>query len=100
MAMGDYLASINVNCAPCYFIPYNILKYFFASICSGSVHVFLKNSIFQASSPTRHTPELTRLLKKVFPNTAALVMYTDGGPDHNCKHTSVRLGLLAFFLGT
>ena len=25
-------------------------------------------------------------------------MYTDGGLDHNCKHTSVRLGLLALFL--
>ncbi len=24
-------------------------------------------------------------------------MYMDGGPDHNCKHTSVRLGLLAHF---
>jgi hypothetical protein len=77
IAMGDYLASIKVNCAPCYFIPYNILKSFFASICSRSVHVFLKDSIFEASSPTRHTTEITRLLKKVFPNAAALVMYTD-----------------------
>ena len=60
--------------------------------------MFLKDSIFEASSPIRHTTELTRLLKKVFPKAAALVMYTDGGPDHNCRHTSVRLGLLALFL--
>jgi hypothetical protein len=60
--------------------------------------VFLKDSIFEASSPTRHTAELARLLKKMFPNTAAIVLYTDGGPDHNCKHISVRLGLLALFL--
>ena len=60
--------------------------------------MFLKDSIFEASSPTRHTAELSRLLKRIFPNTAAVVMYTDGGPDHNCKHMSVRLGLLALFL--
>ena len=80
------------------FIPYNILKCFFASLYSWSVHEFLKDSIFEASSPTRHTAELTRLLNKVFPNTSPVVMYTDGGPDHNCKHTSVRLGTLALFL--
>ena len=62
------------------------------------MHVFLKDSIFEASSPTRHTTELSRLLKRIFPNTAAVVMYTDGGPGHNCKHMSVRLGLLALFL--
>ncbi len=60
--------------------------------------MFLKDSIFEASSPTRHTAELARLLKKSFPNTTAVVLYTDGGPDHNCKHISVRLGLLALFL--
>ena len=27
-----------------------------------------------------------------------MIIYTDGGPDHNNKHTSVRLGLLALFL--
>ena len=34
IAMEDYLASIKVRCAPCYFIPYKILKSFFASMCS------------------------------------------------------------------
>jgi hypothetical protein len=60
--------------------------------------VFLKDSIFEALSPTRHTTELARLLKKLFPNTTAVVLYTDGGPGHSCKHVSVRLGLLALFL--
>jgi hypothetical protein len=32
------------------------------------------------------------------PNAVAMIIYTDGGPDHNDKHTSVRLGLLALFL--
>ena len=30
----------------------------------GTVHVYLKDSIFQASSPTRHTAELGMLIKK------------------------------------
>jgi hypothetical protein len=61
------------------------------------VHVFLKDSIFEASCPPRHTAELGRLLKGKYSNALAVIMYTDGGSDHNCKHTSVRLGLLALF---
>ena len=70
----------------------------YALLDAWTVHVFLKDSIFEASSPTRHTTELARLMKKMFPDAVALIMYTDGGPDHNCKHTSVRCGLLALFL--
>jgi hypothetical protein len=64
---------------------------------SGTVHVFLKDSIFEASSPARHTAELGRLIKEMFPLAVAIILFTDGGPDHNCKHTSVRLGLLSLF---
>ena len=64
----------------------------------GVVHVFLKDSIFQASSPTRHTAELGMLIKQLYPSAAALILFTDGGPDHNNKQTSVRLGLFALFL--
>ena len=64
----------------------------------GNVHVILKDSIFEASSPTRHTAELGMLIKKLYPSAAALIVFTDGGPDHNNKHMSVRLGLLALFL--
>ena len=31
-------------------------------------------------------------------NAVAMIIYTDGGPDHNNKLTSVWLGLLALFL--
>ena len=34
----------------------------------------------------------------MFPYAVAIIVFTDGGPDHNNKHTSVRLGLLALFL--
>jgi hypothetical protein len=37
-------------------------------------------------------------MKKMFPNAVALVVYTDGGPDHNLKHQGVRLGLLSLFM--
>ncbi len=38
------------------------------------------------------------LIKDLYPYGAALILFTDGGPDHNNKHMSVRLGLLALFL--
>ena len=34
----------------------------------------------------------------MFPFAVTIILYTDGGPDHNCNHTSVRFGLLALFL--
>ena len=37
-------------------------------------------------------------MKEKYSYAIAVIMYTDGGPDHNCKHVSVRLGLLALFL--
>ncbi len=64
----------------------------------GNVHVFLKDSIFHVLSPTRHTAELGMLMKKEYLSASTLILFTDGGPDHNNKHTSVRLGLLALFL--
>ena len=77
---------------------YTQLKPFYSSSCLDSVHVFLNESIFEAFSPTMHITELARLLKKLFPNTTAVVLYTDEGPDNNCKHISVRFGLLLLFL--
>ena len=58
----------------------------------------MKNSVFEAQSPTRHATELGKTMKAVYPIAVALVIYTDGGPVHNCKHTSLRLGLLSLFM--
>jgi len=66
-------------------------------LCVGDVHVFLKDFIFEASCPTRYIAELGRLMKEKYSDTIAVIMYTDVGPNHNCKHTSKRLGLLALF---
>jgi len=60
--------------------------------------MFLKDSTFEASSPTRHTTELGKLMEKLHPNFVALVIYTDGGPPHYCKHTSERLDILSLFM--
>jgi hypothetical protein len=66
-------------------------------LCVGTVHIFLKDYIFEASSPSMHTVQHGRLMKKMYPTAIAGILYTDGGIGHNCKHTSVRLGLLALF---
>jgi hypothetical protein len=44
--------------------------------------------------------ELAAVLKKQYAreDIAALFMFTDGGPDHNCKHITVQAALLALFL--
>ncbi len=64
----------------------------------GTAYVTLKDSVFQASSPLRHMAELLPLLKTEDRQPAVLHMFTDGGPDHNCKHLSVQTALLALFL--
>jgi hypothetical protein len=64
----------------------------------GTAYVTLKDSVFQASSPLRHMVELLPLLKTEDRQTVALLMFTNGGPDHNCKHLSVYTALLALFL--
>jgi hypothetical protein len=44
--------------------------------------------------------ELANVLKKqdTEEDFAAMFMFTDGSPDHNCKHLSVQAALLAMFL--
>ncbi len=60
----------------------------------------LKDSVFQSSSPLRHMAELIHVMKKEYAqeDPVAMFMFTDGGPDHNCKHLSVQATLLALFL--
>ena len=68
-----------------------------ASFYQGQAHVCLKDSIFQASTAERHAVELGQLLLKFSPSPV-LFAHTDGGPDHNCKHLSVQMSWLGFFL--
>ena len=64
----------------------------------STAHVTFKDSVFQASSPLRHMAELLPLLKAEDRRPVALLIFTDGGPDHNCKHLFIQTARLALFL--
>jgi hypothetical protein len=64
------------------------------SFYTGIVNVGLKENAFQASSSPRHATELCSLLKHV-ERKPMLVMYTDGGPDHNPTFLRTQLSLIA-----
>jgi hypothetical protein len=64
----------------------------------GAGFVTLKDYVFQSSSPLRHVAELLPVLEKKDTEVSTLLMFTDGGLDHNCKHLSVQTALLAMFL--
>jgi hypothetical protein len=70
------------------------------SFYRGQVHVYvgIKDAILEASSPLRHSTELGKILKEQEGNPEILLLYTDGGPDHNVTFLSVQLGLIAVFL--
>jgi hypothetical protein len=64
----------------------------------GQAHVCLKDSIFQPSNAERHAVEFGQLLTTCPLPTPAIFVMTDGGPDHNCNHLSVRMSWLGYFL--
>ena len=81
-----------------YSLPYTAA---FAHVFEGIAHVALKDAVFQPSTPMRHMAELGNAISKQLLDKSKLcvvTMYRDGGPDHNCKHLSVQMALLAFFI--
>lgn len=70
----------------------------------GTVHVSLKDKVFQPSSPARHTAENVHILRAehadddVTLNQPILFVYSDGGPDHRTTYKSVQLCLVAMFV--
>ena len=61
----------------------------------GNVHVWLKESAFEASSPYRHAAEMQHILDIKKPIVA---IYSDGGPDHRVTYGSVQISLINIFL--
>ena len=61
----------------------------------GKVFVTLKNALFKRSSPLRHQAEKEKVVNDWKPIECT---YSDGGPDHNTKHYSVKIAQLAHFL--
>lgn len=65
------------------------------SFYRGQVHVTLKDSVFQPSSPFRHAVEM---MKSVGDSPKPhLLLYSDGGPDHRTTYGSVKLSLIILF---
>ena len=70
----------------------------FGSFYSGQVYVGLKDSIFEGSDPLRHVTELMSVLKRENERFSPyLVLFTDGGADHNLTFLYVQCVLLALF---
>ena len=68
------------------------------SFYKGQAHVCLKDAIFQPSHAERHAVEFGQLLAGCPTPYPALFVMTDGGPDHNCRHLSVQMSWLGFFI--
>jgi len=68
------------------------------SFYRGSVHVCVKDSIFQSSNAKRHVVELISLLDTMPNSCPVLFNMTDGGPDHNCRQLAVQMVWLDIFL--
>ena len=66
------------------------------SFYRGQVTVLLKDSVLQASSPFRHAAEMRQLLEDHV--NPALMIYSDGGPDHRLTYHSVQLSLVSLLL--
>ena len=69
------------------------------SFYRGNPYVLVKDAIFQASSPYRHTTEFVKLSKAHFSDDSLppiMMFYHDGGPDHRVKFYSVISYICAF----
>ena len=68
------------------------------SFYTGQVYVGLKDPIFEPSSALRHATELCQIITQRSLGNPVLVMYTDGGPDHNVTFFKTQLALISLFL--
>ena len=68
------------------------------SFYAGKVHVGLKGSTFEASSPVRHATELSQLLKATGEEKELLFLYIGGGLDHRVNFVSLQLAHIMLFL--
>ena len=84
------IPSVTVLCD----VPQSIEESFYR----GQVFVGIKDATLEPSSPLRHSTELSKLLREQQVSSPILLIYTDGGPDHNSTFLSVKLGLIALFL--
>lgn len=74
------------------------------SFYNGTVHVTVKEKVFEPSSPLRHSTETISIVRKYFSHNDVdmekpiLLRITDGGPDHRTTYRSVQLCCLLEFI--
>ena len=76
------------------------------SFYRGQVYVSVKDAVFEPSNPIRHATEMKCVLEDFYKNQGGqtiadlqvLLLYTDGGPDHNVKFATVWLALMCLYL--
>lgn len=68
------------------------------SFYTGQVYVGLKDPIFEPSSALRHATEMGKIITQRNLGNPVLVMYSDGGPDHNVTFLKTQLALISLFL--
>jgi hypothetical protein len=72
------------------------------SFYSGKATCFVKDSIFEPSTPIRHACEMLLYLEELYGSVAAvlpiLLLYSDGGADHRNNSPSVIFSLALIFL--
>ena len=69
------------------------------SFYNGTLHVLVKDTVLQPSSPFRHSVELASILSPSPTQAASPIIfaYTDGGADHRCTFLSVQLAWILLF---
>lgn len=70
------------------------------SFYRGQVYVGVKDAVFEASTPFRHAAEMRKILRaeNLLESLQVLLLYTDGGPDHNVTFVTVMLAHICLFL--
>ena len=74
------------------------------SLLSGRPFVTTKDKVFEPSDRFHHGAELTSILRSQYSTDAAsldreiLLMFTDGGGDHNITRISTQVSLICLFI--
>ncbi|EXX51682.1 hypothetical protein RirG_259690 [Rhizophagus irregularis DAOM 197198w] len=68
------------------------------SFYRGQVNIGLKDPIFESSTPMRHAAELYDILINSQQGHHYLLVYTDGGSDHQLRFLQVQLSWICLFL--
>ncbi|GES80110.1 hypothetical protein GLOIN_2v1779563 [Rhizophagus clarus] len=64
-----------------------------------NVYASYKDSIFEPSSALKDSLKWLQALKKQYTALSEiLLIYTDGGPDHQCTFGSIHIALICLFL--